>query len=326
MVPARVGRIPPPKHRDCASGAAKATIKASSGDFFRSPATRFYPGLPWVALPEARADLTSTTMSRWNPLKKRPPMVAVIALGGMISAGPRGPLSDEALAPVIEKAFRRGKPVAVALIINSPGGSPVQSSLIAARIRRLADEKHIPVYAFVEDVAASGGYWLACAADEILADEGSILGSIGVISAGFGAHVFLARQGIERRVYTAGESKSMLDPFRPESEEDVARLKGLLEDIHGTFIAYVKSRRGAALKTDEEMFTGKVWLGRKAVERGLIDGIGHMVPVMKDRFGDTVRFRTYGKKRGLISRLGASVLSDGLNSIEERAAYARFGL
>ena len=261
-----------------------------------------------------------------TPFKKRGPTVAVIRLNGMIASGSRGALSDEGLAPLIEKAFRRGKPAAVALQINSPGGSPVQSSLIAARIRRLASEKKIPVIAFVEDVAASGGYWLATAADEILADESSLLGSIGVISSGFGAHVFLARQGIERRVYTAGESKSMLDPFQPEKEEDVARLKLLLEEIHGHFIAQVKSRRGEKLKPEPELFSGRVWLGRSAVEVGLADGIGHMAPVLKERYGEDVRIRRYGRKRGLLQRIGASVLGDTLAAIEERAAYARFGL
>ena len=150
------------------------------------------------------------------PFLDRGPLVAVIRLTGTIGSGGRAQLNDEAMAPIIEKAFKRWKPKAVALVINSPGGSPVQSSLIAARIRRLAEERAVPVHAFVEDVAASGGYWLATAADDIWVDEASIVGSIGVISAGFGAHVLLARQGIERRVYTAGKSKSMLDPFLPE--------------------------------------------------------------------------------------------------------------
>ena len=153
------------------------------------------------------------------------PFVAVIRLQGAIANGSRG-LDDVSLAPVIERAFSKGKPKAIALQINSPGGSAVQSSLIAARIRRLSEEKKIPVFAFVEDVAASGGYWLACAADEIYVDRGSIVGSIGVISAGFGLHELIGNYGVERRVHTAGKSKSMLDPFRPEKPEDVARLEG----------------------------------------------------------------------------------------------------
>ncbi|MCB2103863.1 MAG: S49 family peptidase, partial [Rhodobacteraceae bacterium] len=160
------------------------------------------------------------------------PRVAVIRLQGVISAGARGGLSDHALAPTIERAFRRGKPKAVALVINSPGGSPVQSALIAARIRRLAEERKMPVHAFVEDVAASGGYWLATAADDIWLDANSVAGSIGVISAGFGFADLMARHGIERRVHTAGASKSFLDPFRPEKAEDVERLRAILEPIH----------------------------------------------------------------------------------------------
>ena len=266
------------------------------------------------------------TMAVRNPFKKRGPTVAVVRLSGMIATGARASLNDEALAPVIERAFKRGKPAAVALVINSPGGSPVQSSLIAARIRRLAEEKKIPVLAFVEDVAASGGYWLACAGDEIIADESSMLGSIGVISSSFGAHVFLARQGIERRVYTAGESKSMLDPFQPEKEEDVARLKDLLGDIHGHFIAHVKKRRADRLKSDPDLFTGRVWLGQAAVDLGLADSIAHLVPVLKERYGKDVKLRHYGRKRGWMQRLGASVLGEALVTVEERAAYARFGL
>ena len=207
---------------------------------------------------------------------KSDPTVAVIRLQGVIAGGARGTLNDQALAPSIEKAFTRGKPVAVALEVNSPGGSPVQSSLIGSRIRRLAEEKDIPVIAFVEDVAASGGYWLAAAADEIYADPSSVVGSIGVISAGFGVHEFMARQGVERRVYTAGKSKSMLDPFRPEKPEDIERLKGILNDIHGNFISHVEARRAGKLDTDTELFTGEIWLGERARARGLIDGIGHL--------------------------------------------------
>ena len=253
---------------------------------------------------------------------KSDPTVAVIRLQGVIAGGSRGTLNDRALAPVIEKAFGRGKPVAVALEINSPGGSPVQSSLIGARIRRLAEEKDIPVLAFVEDVAASGGYWLAVAADEIYADPSSVVGSIGVISAGFGAHEFLAKQGVERRVYTAGQSKSMLDPFRPEKPEDVARLKGLLDDIHRNFIDHVSTRRAGKLSTDQDLFTGEVWLAQKAQELGLIDGIGHLKPFLKDRFGDKIKLRRYGVRRPFFSRLGAQMVDDTISSIEERAAQA----
>jgi len=265
-------------------------------------------------------------MKRWIPFIKSDPVVAVIRLSGVISAGSRGSLNDEALGPAIEKAFKRGKPKAVALVINSPGGSPVQSSLIAARIRRLSDEKDIPVIAFVEDVAASGGYWLATAADEIWVDDSSIIGSIGVISMGFGVNELINRHGVERRVYTAGKSKSMLDPFQPEKPADVKRLKGLLEHIHDSFKAQVMKRRVGKLPEGKDLFTGEIWVGKAAQDVGLIDGIGHLVPVMKQRYGDKVRFARYGVKRSILQRFGTRVVTDALDGIEERAHYARFGL
>ena len=264
-------------------------------------------------------------MKRFIPFVKSDPFVAVIRLQGAISNGARG-LDNPSLAPVIEKAFSKGKPAAVALEINCPGGSPVQSSLIASRIRRLADEKKIPVFAFVEDVAASGGYWLACAADEIFIDACSITGSIGVISAGFGAQDAIEKLGVQRRVHTSGKSKSMLDPFQPEKPADVKRLKGWLEDLHQTFIAYVKSRRGTKLADNPDLFTGEVFIGQKGIDAGLVDGIGHLAPVMKQRFGDKVRFRRYEQKRPLFARFGAQIVDDAVAGIEERAAFARFGL
>ncbi|WP_299610515.1 S49 family peptidase [uncultured Tateyamaria sp.] len=265
-------------------------------------------------------------MKRWIPFMKSDPTVAIVRLQGVIAGGSRGTLNDQALAGAIDKAFTRGKPVAVALEVNSPGGSPVQSSLIGARIRRLAAEHEVPVIAFVEDVAASGGYWLAAAADEIYADPSSVLGSIGVISASFGAHEFLTKHGVERRVYTAGKSKSMMDPFRPEKPEDVERLKRLLNDIHTNFIDHVQARRAGKLDTETELFTGEIWLAEKAKALGLIDGIGHLKPMMQDRFGDRVKFRRYGVRRPFLSRFGAQLMDDAVSSIEERAAYARFGL
>lgn len=265
-------------------------------------------------------------MKRWIPFLNSDPVVSVIRLQGTIASGGRGALSDAGLRALLDKAFRKGKPAAVAIEINSPGGSPVQSSLIGSRIRRLADETGVPVHAFVEDVAASGGYWLASAADEIHADSSSILGSIGVISASFGAQVFMARQGIERRVYTAGKSKSMLDPFKPENEEDVARLNRLLGQLHENFIAHVRSRRGDKLAADPDLFTGEIWIGASAVKVGLADNIGHLVPVMKDRFGDKVKFRRYEARRPLLQRFGAQMAQDAILSIEERADFARFGL
>ncbi len=261
------------------------------------------------------------------PFLKRPPTVAVIRLSGAIAAGTRGnTLNDAGLAPLIERAFKKGKPAAVALVINSPGGSPVQSSLIAARIRRLAEEKDIKVYAFVEDVAASGGYWLACAADEIWADASSIVGSIGVIYAGFGFHDLIGRYGVERRVHTAGKSKALLDPFRPEKPEDIEKLKGWQSQIHDAFIAHVQGARGQRLDGDTELFTGDVWVGENAVKVGLADGLGHVVPKMKEVFGDKVKLLPYGPKRGLFARLGARFADDALALAEERAQFARFGL
>jgi serine protease SohB len=229
------------------------------------------------------------------------------------------------LAPLIEAAFSRGKPKAVALAINSPGGSPAQSSLIAARIRRLADEKSIPVHAFVEDVAASGGYWLATAADRIHLDANSIVGSIGVISASFGFQDLLARHGVERRVHTAGEDKSLLDPFRPERPEDVERLKRLQAQIHQNFIAQVRARRGDRL-TGDDLFTGDIWIGQAGVDAGLADGIGHLVPVMRGIFGDKVKFTVIVPRRPLLRRLGVPGVGEALDAVEERAVWTRLGL
>ncbi len=251
----------------------------------------------------------------------------MIRLTGVIASSKRGgTLSDSDLAPMIERAFRKGKPSAVALVINSPGGSVAQSSLITSRIRRLASERNIKVYAFVEDVAASGGYWLACAADEIWVDAGSIVGSIGVIYATFGLQDFIGKFGIERRVHTAGESKSMLDPFRPERQEDVTKLKGWQAQIHDTFIEHVRSARGSRLNDSAELFTGDVWVGSSSVDMGLADGIGHVVPKMKEIFGAKVRFLQYGPKRGLFQRLGGRLIEDAVSVAEERIHYGRFGL
>lgn len=248
------------------------------------------------------------------------PSVSIIRLTGAIGTG-RSSMTDAGLAELIEKAFTKGKPKAVALAINCPGGSPTQSALIAARIRRLSDEKEIPVYAFCEDVAASGGYWLATAADEIYVDDNSIMGSIGVISASFGFDQLLKNQGIQRRVHTAGEDKSMLDPFRPERDSDIVRLKELQKQIHDNFIAQVVLRRGEKLK-GENLFTGEIWVGQKSVDNGLTDGVAHLVPKMKAIFGDSVKFRNHGQKKPFLSRITGSILGQ----IEDRALWARFGL
>ncbi len=267
-------------------------------------------------------------MKRFLPFLPQDPLVPVVRLNGMIAASGRvgAALNDAALAPVLERAFTRGKPKAVALQINSPGGSPVQSSLIAARIRRLADENKVPVHAFVDDVAASGGYWLAAAADHIWVDDCSIVGSIGVISASFGFHEFIGRYGVERRVYTAGESKSFLDPFRPERPEDVERLRRVLEQLHVAFKAHVTDRRGAKLPEGQDLFTGDFWAGSQAVELGLADGVAHLVPKMKEIYGDKVRLVPLGIRKPLFQRLGAHLAGAALASAEERALLARYGL
>ncbi|MCY4335566.1 MAG: S49 family peptidase [Litoreibacter sp.] len=266
-------------------------------------------------------------MKRFIPFMKSDPLVAVVKLNGVIAAGGRGQvLSDASTAPLLEKAFRKGKPKAVALVINSPGGSPVQSSLIGARIKRLSQELEVKTFAFVEDVAASGGYWLAASADEIWVDESSITGSIGVISASFGFNELLDRYGIERRVHTAGKDKSMLDPFRPERPEDVERLKALQKKIHDNFIAHVKAGRGDSLSDDKDLFTGEIWVGNDAQKVGLVDGIGHVVPKMKELYGDKVRFQVYGQKRPFFARFGAQMMGEAIGQMDDRALWARYGL
>jgi serine protease SohB len=264
------------------------------------------------------------------------PRIPVIRLQGPIAAGGRlsGGLSDAGLAPIIEAAFAR-KPAAVALIVNSPGGSAVQSSLIAARIRRLADEKGVPVHTFVEDVAASGGYWLACAADHIWVDASSIVGSIGVIFAGFGFPEAMAKLGVERRVVTAGRSKSLADPFQPEKPEDVERLRALQAPIHAAFIAHVKDRRGARLDATADLFNADVWVGQQAVDLGLADGLAHPLPKLKELYGDKARLLPMSPRRSRLARLtgasmgaslGASLVSGALDETADRALWARYGL
>ncbi|MFI5000017.1 MAG: S49 family peptidase [Reyranellales bacterium] len=253
----------------------------------------------------------------------------VIVSGGLLGA--RG-LSIETVAPLLARAFGLRGAKAVALSINSPGGSPVQSALIAQRIRLLAGEKGLPVIAFVEDVAASGGYWLACAADEIIADPSSIVGSIGVISSGFGFQDLIARYGVERRVHTSGERKAMLDPFRPEVPDDVERLKRLQAEIHDGFKGWVRERRGARLKGDEAMlFSGEFWTGKRGLELGLVDGLGELRATLQARYGAKVQLPMIGPRRRWYSRFG---LGGGLDrigpatlaAIEERLHWQRFGL
>jgi signal peptide peptidase SppA len=266
---------------------------------------------------------------------RRGPVVPVVRLSGVIAApsllGSRG-LSIETAAPLLRRAFATRGARAVVLSINSPGGSPVQSSLIAQRIRLLAAEKQLPVIAFVEDVAASGGYWLACAGDEIVADASSIVGSIGVISAGFGFQDLLARFGVERRVHTSGERKSMLDPFRPERTEDVERLKGLQAEIHDGFKDWVRQRRGARLKGDPAtLFSGEFWTGKRGLELGLVDSLGEVRGVLQARYGAKVHLPVISPRRSLMQRfgLGSSLERIGpatLAAVEERLHWQRFGL
>lgn len=278
----------------------------------------------------------------------RTPVVPVLRFTGPIGmATPLRPgISLAAYASAIEKAFDASKLDSVAVLINSPGGSPVQSNLIFKRIRQLAEEKKKRVYVFCEDVAASGGYFLAIAGDEIYADPSSIVGSIGVISSSFGFVEAIEKLGIERRVYTAGLNKSQLDPFLPEKEEDIARLKALQLDVHDVFIGLVKERRLGKLKApDTELFSGAFWTGSKAAEFGLIDGIADVRSKMQELHGEKVQLRVFEpEKPGLLGRMrklsstaanygtgdggggGLAFASDLVSAIEARALWSRFGL
>ena len=270
--------------------------------------------------------------------RRRGPVVAVVRLAGVISAGSRlrGGLNIAALAGPIERAFRMKRLTAVALVINSPGGSPVQSALIYKRVRALATEKELPVFTFAEDVAASGGYWIACAGDEVFADENSIVGSIGVLSAGFGFTELLGKIGVERRVHTRGEKKTLLDPFAPEKAEDVARLTALQKEIHESFIALVKERRGDKLKGGaKKLFSGEFWTGAQALKLGLVDGIGDVRTVMRERYGERVRLRLIEPRRHWLQRRLAFGLGEGgasgwaddlIAAVEVREHWGRFGL
>jgi serine protease SohB len=275
------------------------------------------------------------------------PVVPVVRLTGVIgfSTPLRPGLSIAGVAKTLDRAFAVRNARAVALVINSPGGSAVQSHLIFQRIRALSDEKKVPIIAFVEDVAASGGYMIACAGDEIVCDPASIVGSIGVIGASFGFPEAMKRLGIERRIYTAGEHKSMLDPFLPEQEEDVARLKAIQRDIHDMFIGLVRGRRGARLAGPENtMFSGEYWVAKTAKEFGLIDQIGDVRSFLRQRFGENVVMPPIASERSLFGRRTpgvtgvsaerildgvfdrAGLVDDIISAIETRAIWARFGL
>lgn len=268
-------------------------------------------------------------------LRSSAPTIPVIRLQGAIMTGGnqfRPGLSLASTAGVIEKAFAFRDAPAVAVVINSPGGSPVQSRLIYKRIRDLAGEKNKRVIVFVEDAAASGGYMIALAGDEIVADPSSIVGSIGVVSSGFGFQELIRKIGVERRVHTAGQNKAILDPFQPEKKADVERLKALQLEIHDTFIDMVRERRGAKLADDPDLFTGLFWTGKKGLELGLVDALGDMRSFLKARYGEKTRLRLVSAPRGFFSRrLGLSNLAafaaDGLADVaHERALWARLGL
>jgi signal peptide peptidase SppA len=271
-----------------------------------------------------------------------PPLVSVVRFDGVIgSRQGRSTVSLGSHAEALERAFGMSGLSAVALAINSPGGSPVQSALLYRRIRQLADEKGVPVYAFAEDVAASGGYWLALAADSVYAEEASLIGSIGVVTSSFGVDRLIERFGIERRVHTAGERKTMLDPFLPEDPDDVVRLSALQRDIHDSFKELVRARRvGKINPEDETLFSGEVLTGRMAVTRGLIDGIGDLRLVMRNRFGENVRLvpiPAQSRRRWWRPRLRPYTVNDAhgvvtaaigeaMDWLEARAIWARFGL
>ncbi len=275
-------------------------------------------------------------------LRNPPPLVAVVRFEGVI--GPRqwrGAVSLASHAAALDRAFAVRRLRAVAIAINSPGGSPVQSALLFRRIRQLAEEKSVPVFAFAEDVAASGGYWLALAGDEVYAEEASLLGSIGVVTSSFGLDRLIERFGIERRLHTAGEKKALLDPFLPEDPADVARLTALQQDIHETFKDHVRNRRDGKIDaTDESLFSGEVLTGRMALSRGLIDGIGDLRSVMRARFGAGVKLLPIAaarRRRWWPTRsrpfVGhepagqwAAAIADLLDWLEARALWARFGL
>src|ERR1700742_3600602 len=279
----------------------------------------------------------------WLParLRRGTAVVPVVRLSGVIGAvTPLRPgMTLAGVAKMLEKAFATRNARAVALVINSPGGSPVQSRQIYLRIRQLAHEKNLQVMVFVEDVADSGGYMLACAGDEIYCDPSSIRGSTGVVGGSFGMTELIRKIGVERRLYTAGEHKAMLDPFLPENPDDVARLKGIQREIHAIFIDLVKNSRGARLKgADDMLFTGEYWAGETAVALGLADGIGDLRSTLRARFGDKVSTPVIAPSGGMLSGLfgrrapGAGSLDvaglpdELISALETRAIWARFGL
>lgn len=265
---------------------------------------------------------------------KDAPLIPVVRLTGVIGKASRfqAGLTMQTAAGPLAKAFAMKHAPAVAVIVDSPGGSPVQSHLIFKRIRALAEEKEKPVLVFVEDLAASGGYMIACAGDEIIVDPASIVGSIGVISAGFGFVEAIGKIGVERRVYTAGENKMVLDPFQPEKKQDVERLKELQEEVHEMFIDLVKSRRGDVLADDPDLFTGLFWSGKRAVSLGLADSTGDLRSVLREKYGEKMRMKVISADKGFFARrlgFGASLAGSLgemiFGELDDRAMRARYG-
>lgn len=265
------------------------------------------------------------------------PKVAVLRMAGIIADNSqvrRAGINFEKFKKPIEKAFDVPGVKAIALVINSPGGAPAQCALIASHMRALSDEKEVPIYTFVEDVAASGGYWIACIGEEIYAQSTSIVGSIGVISAGFGLEEFIKRYDVSRRVYTSGKDKSFLDPFKPERAEDVARLKDIQRAMHADFKVWVAERRAGRLSGDEEtIMEGAFWTGRQALDYGLIDGIDSVQSVMKDKLGEDARFiEIEVEKKSLLSMLPligdakGDLMIDALDAIDAKTHWSRYGL
>lgn len=288
-----------------------------------------------VKLPAALSDKLPTRISG-----EHSPVVTVVRLHGVIASGAVGMgrplLNTDTVEGPLKRAFTTDGVQAVALAVNSPGGSPTQSALIGDRIRQLAAEHPVPVIAFCEDVAASGGYWLACAADEIIATPTSLLGSVGVISAGFGLEGLIDKLGVQRRLHTAGTNKARLDPFSPEKDEDVVWLLGLQADIHTEFKAWVRKRRGSKLVgSDDELFTGEVWGGRRAVQLGLVDSLGTLHGVLAQRYPDA-EIKTTSRRKSLAARLGVpgaahpqappGLMAEAMDALERRAAWARLGI
>jgi Periplasmic serine proteases (ClpP class) len=277
---------------------------------------------------------TKAPKRNWlSRIVRRLPVIPVVRLQGVIAAEQRpGRLNIAGVEPLLAKAFAMKSAPAVAIVINSPGGSPVQSRLISKRIRDLADKHNKKVIVFVEDAAASGGYFIAVAGDEILVDPSSIVGSIGVIMASFGFVGAIDKLGIERRVHTAGRNKSTLDPFLPEKAEDVERIKQFELDIHQVFIDHVKAGRKDRLKAaDDVLFTGEWWTGMRGVELGLVDGIGDLHGTLRQRYGEDIVLKQIAPKRPFFAlpRLGfsaQSMVEDVTHSIEDRAWWARLGL